>query len=270
MKCYKCGNEIGDGFEYCPICAAPILPNSLIANKVLTVLRDNLFLAICVLLSVVCGASILVGEGFPITTILAMIFLWITYSKAKDGIVNVKSMRWVSGVVYAEYVITNVVAIILAVAGVLLGVAVSFIGNSNLYLKSFVDAMAANFYGLSFSMTEALAIGIGWIVAGLFVFISAIMLVINVFAWKKLHGFVKSVYVSVQTGGATPVVNAKIAKTWLWVFGIFSALGTIVSFYNIFALVSNGCATAAYIIGAVLVDRYFVREAVEDTVIEAM
>lgn len=258
MKCYKCGNEIGDGFEYCPICTAPIVLNSPAANKVLTVLKDRLFLAVCILLSVSCGATVLSGNGIPITALLAMIFLWITYSRSKNGIVDVKNMRCVSGVVYAEYVITNVVAIILAVAGILLGVAVSLVGTSTELMQSYMQGFTVSGLPFDIDITDAFALGMGWVVAGLFIFISAIMLVINIFAWKKLHAFVKSVYVGVQNGGATPIVNARIAKTWLWVFGIFSVLSTLGSLPDVFALVANGCSAAAYIIGAVLVDRYFV------------
>ena len=263
MKCYKCGNEIGEGFEVCPICATPVVvTTSPVANKVLTVFRDDLFIAICVLLSVSCGATIFSGNGVPLTSLLAMIFLWITYSKSRHGIIDVKNMRCVSGVVYAEYIIMNVCAIILSACGITLGATLSVIGNNSLYLKSFADAMTANVYGLAFTLTETIAVGMGWLIAGLFIFIGAIILLISFFAWKKLHSFVKSVYVGVQNGGQTPVVNAKIAKTWLWVFGIFSAIGSLGSLPNVLAFVAGGCSAAAYIIGAILVDRHFVEREV--------
>ncbi len=259
MKCYKCGVEIGQEFEVCPVCGTKVVPaTSPAANKVLTVLRDKLFLAICILLSISCGATVLNGDGFPITAILAMIFLWITYSKGREGIVNVRSMRNVSGVVYAEYIITNVVAVIFAVLGILMGVLVSLVGTSKELMTAYMQGFDLNLYGSPIDITEAIAVGMGWLVAGLFIFIGAIILIINIFAWKKLHGFVKSVYVGVQTGGATPVINAKIARTWLWVFGIFSAVGALGSLFDFLALVSSGCSATAYILGAILVDRYFV------------
>lgn len=269
MKCYKCGTELGEGFATCPVCATPVMPEtSPVANKVLTVIKDNLFLAICILLSVACGASVLGGEGFSITSILAMIFLWITYSKGREGIVNVKSMRSVSGVVYAEYVISNVVAIMLAVVGFLFGGLISFVGTSSLYIKAFMDAMSVKLNGIVVDVTEAIALGLGWLVAGLFIFIGAVTLIVNLFSWKKIHGFVKSVYVGVQNGGATPVVNAKIARAWLWIFGILSAIGVLGSFYDLFVLLSNGCSAVAYILGAILVDRYFVEKEIAEIPVE--
>ncbi len=259
MKCYKCGVELGQEFAVCPVCGTTVpRASSPAANNVLAALKDKLFLAICILLSISCGASVLGGGGFPITTILAMIFLWITYSKGRDGFVDVRSMRWVSGTVYAEYIITNVVAILLAVLGVLMGALVSLVGTSKELMDAYMQGINLNLYGSPINITETIAVGLGWMVAGLLIFIGAIILVINLFAWKKLHGFVKSVYVGVQNGGATPVINAKIAKTWLWVFGIFSAVGAFSSLFDFFALVSSGCVAAAYIVGAVLVDRYFV------------
>ena len=265
MKCCKCQVEIGEGFSTCPVCGTPIMPTSPLANKVLTIFKDNLFLTLCVLLSVSCGATILGGNGVPITTLLAMIFLWIVYSKARNNIVDVKNMRCVSGVVYAEYVIINVVSILLAVVGIILGVGVGFVDAvAGEVMDAYMNSFHANIGGVPFDLTETFAVGMGWLTAGLFIFVAAILLVVNLFAWKKLHGFVKSVYVAVQNGGATPIVNAKIAKAWLWVFGIFSAVGTLGSFYNPLALLSSGCSTAAYIIGAILVDKYFVEKPVEE------
>lgn len=269
MKCYKCGTELGEGFVTCPVCATPVMPEtSPVANKVLTVIKDNLFLAICILLSVACGASVLGGEGFPITSILAMIFLWITYSKGREGIVNVKSMRSVSGVVYAEYVIANVVAITLAVVGFLFGGLISFVGTSKELINAYMQRFDLNLYGSPIDITEAIALGLGWLVAGLFILIGAITLIVNLFSWKKLHGFVKSVYVGVQNGGVTPVVNAKIARAWLWVFGILSGIGALGSFYDFFVLLSSGCSAVAYILGAILIDRYFVEKEIAEIPVE--
>ncbi len=262
MKCYKCGNEIGEGFEVCPVCAAPLMPTSPFANKILTVLKDKLFLVICILMSVSCVTSVFSGGGLPLIAILATIFLWITYSKGREGIVNVGSMRSVSGVVYAEYIIINVCAIIFAVVGILLGGLISLIGTSTELMQSYMEGFSISGLPVEIDITEALAIGLGWVVAGLFVFIGAIMLVVNIFGWRKLHGFVKSVYVGVQNCGTTPVVNARVAKIWLWVFGIFAAIGALGSMSSFLLLISNGCAAATYIIGAILVDRYFVEKEV--------
>lgn len=265
MKCFNCGYESEQDFQFCPFCSAQVPPPNPAANKVLAILKDKLFLTICILLSIVCSATVFNGNSLPVTTILAVIFLWITYAKGRNGFVNVSTMRAVSGVVYAEYVITNVVAVILAVVGVLMGILAAVANGNQQIMQTYFKDTIFTFNKTPIQLTEDTIIGICWIFAGLFVFISAITLVVNIFAWKKLHGFVKSVYKCVESGGATPVINADTAKTWLWVFGIFTALGVLVPLLdaNPWMLLYQGCTSASYIIGAILVDRHFVKATAE-------
>lgn len=260
MKCYKCGFEAEQDFEACPVCATYVTPVNPVANKVLSLIKDKLFLVLCILLTISCAATIFSGSGFPVTALLTVIFLWIVFSKGQEGIVDAKAMRCVSGVVYAEYVIMNVLAVLFAVLGILMGVLMSFISSSTELMQAFVQGFSISGLPFDIDVTNALAVGIGWAVAAACVFFAAIVFVINLFAWKKLHGFVKSVYKSVESWGTTPVINAKVAKIWLWVFGILSAVGALGSFADILVFAGNGAAAAAYIIGALLVDRYFVEK----------
>lgn len=258
MKCYKCSNEIGDGFEYCPICATPIMPNSPAANKAMSIFKDKLFLVICILLSAGAGLAILSGGGLPLIQILGVIFLWITYAKSREGIVNVGSMRSFSGVVYANYIVLNVLAVLLAVLGLLLGGLIALIGTSTELLEAYVESFYLSFNGETINATEAIAIGSGWLVSALLVFAGVILFVLNIFSWKKIHGFAKSFYLNVQTGGETTIINANVTRAWLWVYGIFSAISALGSISNVLVMVANGCGAAAYIIGAILIDKHFI------------
>lgn len=262
MKCYKCQTELGEGFAVCPVCGTAFAPSGPAANKILEILRDKLFLTLCILLSVSFGATVLSGSGIPITSLLFVIFLWIVYSKAKKGVVDVANMRNVSGVVYAEYIIMNVSAILLIVCGVLFGFLFSFVSES----AEATDAMMQGIkIGLAaaeipFEITQTLAVVIGWVLAVFFAVVGVITLLVSIFAWRKLHRFVKSVYTGVQNGGQTPVVNVKTAKNWLWVFGIINALSALSSLlsFNIFTIAATGCAAAAFIVGAQLIEKHFI------------
>ncbi len=264
MKCYRCGYEVEEGIEYCPFCTAPVTPTSATANKVLSILKDKLFLAICVLLSVSVGAAFLQSGSPSVVTLLAMIFLWINYAKGRKNVVHANYMRLVSGVVYAEYVLTNVAAIILAVCGILLGFLIPLFSSDPKTLAAMTQGFNTAFYAsgltLPFELTDADIIGIFWILAALFVLMGAIELVLNIFARRKIHRFVKSLYKSVEDGGITPIINAGVAKVWLWVFGItqgLTALSNLLTFDFLISL-SSACSAAAYIVGAVLVNKYFV------------
>ena len=83
MKCSNCGYESQEDFIYCTNCGtavadAPAVSLNPVADKVLAVLKDRLFLVICILMSVSCVAA-LMCESIPIINILLTIFLWLTY-----------------------------------------------------------------------------------------------------------------------------------------------------------------------------------------------
>lgn len=257
MKCYKCGNEVEEGREVCPVCEASVINPSPLASKMLSLINGKGFIAICALLTISAASMLLSMQGAPVFVILGAIFLWIIYSKGKIGIVDVGSMRCFSGVVYAQYIFMNVLAAIIAVFGIILGAATAISGTSPELLNALKESMHFNFNGINITVTESMAIGFGWIMAASFVFASVVVIVVNLFSWRKTHRFVKSVYTSVQTDGTTPIVNVGAARAWFWVLGVMMALNALGSTLNILLLVSYGSLSAAYIIGAVLVDKHF-------------
>ena len=123
MKCNNCSFESEQDFAFCPNCSAPAgEPVSVsepivnpVGERVMAALKDKMFLAICVLLTVASAISTFSGGGIPAIIILHTVFLWIAYSKVQKNIVDTKQLRNLSGTVYAQYVVLNVLSIIFPV-----------------------------------------------------------------------------------------------------------------------------------------------------------
>ena len=120
MKCYKCGNEVEEGREVCPVCEASVINPSPLASKMLSLFGDKMFLAMCVLLSVAAGIGVISGGGFSVTTILFTIFLWLLYSDAKKSVVEVSKMRVISGTLFAQFVLSIISVVCIAIGVVVI------------------------------------------------------------------------------------------------------------------------------------------------------
>jgi len=131
MKCQNCQFESEGRFDYCPNCgqptananAQPVEKVSInpTADIVLSALKDSAFLIICILMSVATGLQFVVSE-FSVINILITIFLWLTYASAQKGFADEKHLQAISGSVYAQYILTNVLSIISIVFGALIGI----------------------------------------------------------------------------------------------------------------------------------------------------
>ena len=137
MKCKNCGFENEQGVEYCVNCGeslacdcAPMPVEAVSLNPaadiVMNALRDKLFLVLCVLMTASCAMSI-ITSGVSLIYILITIFLWLTYADAQKGFANEKHLRVISGTVYAQYIIINVLSVLLLVSGALVGVGFKFV-----------------------------------------------------------------------------------------------------------------------------------------------
>ena len=153
MKCKNCGFEYGEQYDYCPNCGtqnaveqptkqpvAEAVSLNPVADKVMSALKDSGFLVLCILMSISCVLSL--KGGFPLINILLTIFLWLTYADVQKGFANEKHLQSISGTVYASYVITNVVSIILIVCGVLFGVLVTAFAGTEEFAQGFDMAIS--------------------------------------------------------------------------------------------------------------------------------
>lgn len=271
MKCKNCGFEYGEQYDYCPNCGtqnaveqptkqpvAEAVSLNPVADKVMSALKDSGFLVLCILMSISCVLSL--KGGFPLINILLTIFLWLTYADVQKGFANEKHLQSISGTVYASYVITNVVSIILIVCGVLFGVLVTAFAGTQEFAQGFDMAISQYDLGEFAFSYEDIPQGLmgfaGVFIGGAFVFIGAIALVINILGTKKIHAFAKSVYMGIMFQNPN-FQNPRAAKNWLMFFGVCSAIGAVLSvFSEPVVAIASGCEAAATIIASVLIDKH--------------
>lgn len=256
MKCINCEYEHEEAFEFCPICGTAQCGG--FGDRVRAVVGSKAFLAICILITAAAALplfSFSTVSLIDVLQILYVIFLWLSYSAAKKGGDLGGNLRLVSGAVYAEYIIVNVVSIIFMVGGVLFA-AVSPIMSSIPYdtlmeeVEIAIDGMPADIMLPELTSetvgTLFLALGIGFVLVG------ALILVLNILSLKKIHRFAKSVYTSVQSG-VPALEKVSAAKNWLMVIGAFGALDAVSSLAVDLPMgIASGCAAAAAIIASTL------------------
>ncbi len=258
MKCEKCGLEYDDTLATCPNCSSTEMEAVSLnpaADKVLGMLKDNLFLVICVLVS---GASVfsLATGGIPLLHILMSVFLWLAFAQSKKGFADGGHLRCVSGTLYANYVIVNVSTILIIVSGALLGFAWQVVSNMDI-MQEIMDEVIG-IVGMEYTyMVESLFNISGYLIIGIFVGIGLVGLLINVLGFRKIHRLAKSIYQSVDFC-VCKFENVKGAKNWMVAFAVFyliSAAGSLVN-WQVNAGVTNACVGVAMILGSILVDKY--------------
>lgn len=268
MKCTNCNFETTQDFTYCPNCgsaqntepvAEPVSLNPA-ADKIFALLKDNLFLVVCILLTVSAATSVISG-GIPLFTILIAIFLWCIYSSAQKGFVNENQLRNISGTVYASYIVTNVLAGIFVFLGLLMSVMSSFL--SSLKLSDILNELSLEFNEFDvdisdflYDLPQNIVSIIGILLAIMFIFIAAAILVFNILGIRKIHRFIKSVYMGVMYQNPNfEKVNA--AKNWILVFAIFIGISALFSLTDsLLAFASTGCQSATLILVYILIDKY--------------
>lgn len=262
MKCNNCGFESEQDFAVCSACGNTAEQEYVTTNpvheRVLMALKDKMFLAVCILMTVACGLSIVSGN-LPLINVLTTVFLWLVYFASQKGIADVKQLRCVSGTVYASYVITNVFVVLFAVLGVLVGAAISFIVIDANMLDDLRGSIAVEDAPHVLEAFDMMLIGSGWLIASIFIVFAGAILAFNLLGYRKIHRFAKSVYRSIEEHNFEIIEHADAAKIWLWVFAV---LGVIGSAYGVaddgaFVLISSGCNAAAMIVSALLVKKYF-------------
>ena len=257
MFCQRCGHQNDPNANFCIGCGIPLSASA--PNRVMELVRDKLCGLFCTLFALGAAFTLIGGSGLPVFNVLLAIFFFIVLNNAKKGLADVWAMRCVSGTVYGMYVFFNVIVGIVAVCSVIIG----------FYPFIFKDAMPAVsqdlytefadlFAEANIVYTESMASVVLWIVAALGLLVAGILLVYNVFVVRNIHLFAKSVYKNLHDG-QTPIVHAKLTKIWMWVAGICCCISTLSAFsVSFYAVASMGCNAAAFLIIAVLVDRYFV------------
>lgn len=275
MKCRNCGFEADGDFKFCPVCGAeavteydaytpPESKTELFKAKLLGMVKDELFMVLCILETISVGAGIL-GGSFNLFGILFTIFMWLVWSRARSGLLDVASMRRISGTVYATYVIEWVVCGLLAVCGFAMFAISSTIDS---YVNEIYSTLAE--FDIAYLYDELIAIlreagittnifSILFIILGIVMVVAAIAIaIVNVFGTRKLHRFAKSLYIGAESEDPV-VVSANGAAIWMLICGIFnglSALGSIGDISMIVSATSGACSAAVYILAYVMVKKH--------------
>ena len=257
MTCNNCGFDSEQNFNFCPVCGATgqpeQAPQNPAAQAVLCALKDKLFLLICILVSASCILS-LAADSVPLLGILATVFLWLIFAKSRSDMVDVSNLRCVSGTIYAQYVITNVVGILFVVIGGLCLV----LFDELVSIPGIVNAITAEIGSDLLPITELTGTIFGTVFAFVFILLGALVLVLNIFSMRYIHRFAKSLYQSVQRG-VLQLKYIKAAQVWLFIFGGFSGFSVLTSLFSgeLLIILTNGVSCALYITAGLLVRNHF-------------
>ncbi len=267
MKCTYCGYENTRPGTSCASCgkefSAPqppkVGPNPM-ENILFPLLKDSLFLVVCILESAAAALSLIKGSGIPVFNILFTIFLWIVFANASKNTLHIGALKGLSGTVYAKYILQ----IISSVAGIVIGV---------LHIPiSFAIEKRIDFF---FELLEEIDFldpilpflehhsQLFFILLGVY-FIANGILALCVYArgWKRIHQFTKSVYTSAELY-TTNVLFSDKAAVWLIAFAIlrvpfafFNLLNT-----NLLSVLSGSSSAAAMLLCGILLRKYFSKSA---------
>ena len=264
MKCSHCGFEHEMDFAYCPVCgnsapAEPVVSINPAAHTVLAALKDSLFLVICILVSIFCIFS-MAADNLPLIEILITVFLWLAFAKSRKDIADSKQLRNVSGAIYAQYVISYVVAGLLVLIGFIFAAAFGVLASDPGFIRSLFSEFM-EIPGYYDQIAGIITAASGWIILVVFVIAAGFIVLINVFSMRYIHRFAKSVYTSIDAGCLKlKYVNA--AKNWLIVFAVFAGISALSSLGagEIDAGIASAASCAANILGSILIRRYFITE----------
>ncbi len=236
MKCNNCTNEA--------------------EKKVLNALKSPLFFAITILLTVFAAFRLLSGK-FSVIAILLAIFAWIVYLRATKDICDVKNLRVLSGVIFADFIKGLVGSVIRAITGVFIIISKDALLQNSEFLNYVKEAMETNGGNFIFDNLE-IAVEI---ISVLYLIFCIFEILINLFGVKSIHSFVKSVYKGVESG-KIEIKKRKTAQVWLMIFGIISAIGALATlittgFSDFIGFIEPGAFAATCICLSVFIKKNF-------------
>lgn len=256
MKCMNCGYDNAENAGVCQGCGSILaVEQHSLPKRMLELLNDNIFMILCILYSVSIGFSF-VSESFSVVRILMLIFLWMVFSKSKNGAIPSNSVSYISGTIFASYVIRLVLCCIVGLCGLLLAILTFAVDTTRLW--NMIDHGIRSFIGADFGLFTELAKFYLLLISAALILFAVIGLCLNVFGWRTIHRFVQSIYKSLERGQIN-LVRCDAAQTWMMVFGILYAISAVIFLKNgsIASFFDNGCLSAVFIMGRVLVRKYF-------------
>lgn len=255
MKCSNCGCENVENAKFCQRCGSVLESDrGSLTERMLRLLKDNLFMALCILQSISTGVP-LIGGDISVISILITIFLWLVFAQGKKDIVASDHVRCISGTIFASYVVAWVMSGILAFCSLLFVIFALTMDKAklwNLFHSQIEPYMNRYFDGITLTTSFYLLL-----IALVVVIIAVICACLNVFGTRRIHRFVQSLYKNLECG-QMGIVKRGAAQTWMMVFGILHAASAIfLPGGNAVSFLGNGCSSAVFILGSILVGKYF-------------
>ena len=230
-----------------------------------------LFLTLCIMISVLtCIEFALLSVN--VLMVLLTIGMWISYSKARDGeklgtgavmvsgtLKAMKILLWVSTgifffagivtVLLSDLFVSNVETLVDAYLPEIKS-SLESIGIADFEIESEIFELLESFDVMGLSSFDAISIVIT--VAGIiFATVALIMVLMNVFYFRKLHLFAKSIC-EYEKGNTDEIIYANAVSNWLMVFGVLSAVNAFLSF-DMF--ITGGLTAVLYILSSVFIKK---------------
>ncbi len=255
MKCDNCGIEYEDSLKTCHNCDGKekFEANSLnpAADRVSVAITSGLFLTMCILMTVSCVLGF--SAGIPVFNILFTIFMWLSYSQARKGMLDSTHLRSLSGTTFAMYVINYVLAGCIALTGFCLFIILSFIAQTPDMIEELRSSLDVGNSIMSNVIINIITTYGGLI--GVAVIVTAVlMIVFNIMGFNKIHKLAKSVYQSIHMN-VIGFQNVKAAKVWLYIIGAFEIVSALSNRGSVL-IISSLCSALTTIFAGVLVGKY--------------
>ena len=255
MKCPYCNYENESDFTSCPRCGLTQRQEKKEEGKspVLSALRDNMFLVLCVLVSASCLGSMSFG-GLPLIGILLTVFLWLTYAASRRGVADSEHLRCVSGTIYADYVLTSVLFWLNLALAILMAVLWLFFPYILTQLGEVLDEFPL--YDIAGLMGFISVPGI--VITVISTVIDLAILLIGVLGLRRIHRFARSLYRSIKAEDAQ-IEYATDASKWLIALAVVNAVSAASAIleFDASGFVADGCIAAAMIVASLLIRKYF-------------
>lgn len=262
MKCLNCGyDNNNEDAHFCQGCGTALKSNlNTWAEQIILLLKDDLFMILCILYSVSTAFSLINLGVFTIIGILMTIFLWMLFAQGRKGIIDSKYMHYISGTIFAAYIVKWIQCVISVLYGVML-VIFSFSIQSGKFWGIFDDMFDIDIMPYMDDYFEGLNLITNFylLLASAAIIVSAIIgMIFNGFGRRAIHRLAQSVYKSLE-GGKIYLFRCEAAQNWLMAYGILNAIYAVVSLPrgDVAAFLNGGCWSAAVIIGSILVRKYF-------------
>ena len=232
-----------------------------IFSKVGNMLKDPLFLSLCILLSAYCIWE-LVCDGLPIIRVILCIFLWIAYFKGQKNTYTYVDIQRISGTAFASYIVNYVLCGLFFLGGICM---FALSSNSKFY-DLLNETFAEEGIDLASYFREYMTIQSVFQLIGVILLVAAVLLLIlNIFSRRYICTFLKSLHQSMINPLATPR-RCVAARSWFYVFGILYLLDVVYGFsaisgadilsYLIF-IAPSLMIGGAWIIAGILIKKYF-------------